>query len=290
MNDQHPHNRSLTRREALRLGAGAVAAAALTPRAWAAKARVGKFQQGASGGCFGRGASLDERCAMAKEIGLVGLDLCGPGDWETLKKHGLICTMVPSHSLANGLCEPKNHEECLAKIRASVDATSAEGWRNVITLSGNRRGIDDQVGLGNCVNALKQIAPYAEQKKVTLCLEFLNSNVNHKDYMADTTKWCVELVHRVGSPNVKVLYDLYHAGTMGEDCVKDIKEHADCWGHYHTAGVPGRHEIHENQTLDYPAIMQAIAESGFEGYVSHEYSPTGDPRASLRAAFTLCNV
>jgi hydroxypyruvate isomerase len=233
---------------------------------------------------------LDELCVGLKKTGLVGVDLCGPKEWPTLKKYGLVGTMTGTHSLTNGLADPQFHEDCLKRIRDAIDATSAEGFRNVITFSGNRRGMDDEVGLENCVKALKQVAGYAEQKKVAINLEYLNSAVNHKDYMADSTKWCVELVHRVGSERVKVLYDIYHAGVMGEDVIADIRNHHDCWGHYHTAGVPGRHELDDKQTLDYPAIMKAIAETGFDGYVAHEFTPTRDPMTSLREAFQICNV
>ncbi len=280
----------VTRREALRMGAGAVAAAALGSTAHGAEARVGKFQQSASLWCFKKTLSLDELCVELKKMGCVGVDLCGPRDWPTLKEHGLVGTMTGSHSLPNGLAEPDFHEECLKKIRESIDATGAEGFRNVITFSGNRRGIPDDVGLENCVKALKQVAGYAEQKKVTINLEYLNSVKNHKDYMADSTKWCVELVQRVGSERVKVLYDIYHAGMIGEDCVADIRDHHECWGHYHTAGIPGRHEIDPEQELDYPAIMMAIAKTGFDGYVAHEFTPVRDPMTSLREAFEICNV
>ncbi|MGD2176095.1 MAG: sugar phosphate isomerase/epimerase family protein, partial [Candidatus Brocadiaceae bacterium] len=272
----HEDKANMTRRDALRVGAGA-AAAALASKAGGAEGRVGKFQQSASLWCYKKGMTLDELCVELKQIGMVGVDLCGPKEWPTLKKHGLVGTMTGTHGLTNGLAEPDFHEDCLKRIRESIDATAAEGFRNVITFSGNRRGMDDEVGLENCVKALKQVAGYAEQKKVCINLEYLNSAKNHKDYMADSTKWCVELVRRVGSERVKVLYDIYHAGVMGEDILADIRDHHECWGHYHTGGVPGRHEIDDKQTLDYPAIMKAIAETGFDGYVAHEFIPERDP-------------
>ncbi len=208
----------------------------------------------------------DAFAAACAKMGLKSIELVGSEQWSTLRKHGLICAMTPSHGIAKGINRVENHESCLAAIRRSIDATSEAGFPNVITLSGNREGMDDQQGLENAVTALKQVAGYAEQKKVTICLELLNSH-DHKDYMADSTKWCVELVHRVGSPRVKVLYDIYHAAMMKEDVLADIRNHADCWGHYHTGGMPGRHEIDETQTLDYPAIMRAILATGFDGYV-----------------------
>ena len=160
----------------------------------------------------------------------------------------------------------------------------------MICFSGNRAGMDDQEGLANSVAGLKKVAGYAEKKKVTICLEFLNSH-DHKDYMADSTKWCVGLVHGVGSPRVKVLYDIYHAGMMKEDILADIKKHHDCWGHYHTGGVPGRHEIDETQTLDYAKILKAIADTGFQGYVAQEFVPKRkEALKSLEQAIGICDV
>ena len=211
---------------------------------WAAGLR-GRINQSVClwcyGGFLGRvKMDLDQFAAACAKLGLKSIELTTPDQWPTLKKHGLICAMTPSHGIAKGLNRLENHDECLAKIRQRIDATSDAGFPNVITLSGNRQGMDDQEGLKNCVIGLKKIAGYAERKKVTVCLELLNSAVDHKDYMADSTKWCVELAHRVGSPRVKILYDIYHAGMMKEDVLADIRNHADCFAHYHTGGVPGR--------------------------------------------------
>jgi len=234
--------------------------------------------------------TLDQFAAACAKIGLKSIELVGPDQWPTLKKHGLICAMSNSHSIPKGLNRVANHDECLAKIRKSIDDTAAAGFPNVITLSGNREGMDDEEGLKNCVVGLKKIAGYAEKKKITVCLEYLNSH-DHRDYMADSTKWCVALVQQVGSPRVKVLYDIYHAGMMKEDVLADIQQHHDCWGHYHTGGVPGRHEIDGTQTLDYPKIMRAIADSGFTGYVGQEFIPKRpDALKSLEEAVTICDV
>lgn len=234
--------------------------------------------------------SLDDFAAACAKLGLRSIELVNPEQWPTLQKHGLICAMCNSHSIPKGLNRKENHEECLARIRKSIDAAADAGFPNVITFSGNREGMDDQEGLANCVEALKKIAPYAEKKKVTVCLEFLNS-INHRDYMADSTKWCVELVHRVGSPRVKVLYDIYHAAMMKEDVLADIQKHHDCWGHYHTGGYPGRNEIDHTQQLDYRKIMQTIAETGFSGYVGQEFIPKrADALKSLEEAVRLCDV
>lgn len=234
--------------------------------------------------------SLDDFAAACAKLGLRSVELVHADQWPTLQKHGLICAMCNSHSIPKGLNRKENHEECLARIRKSIDEAAAAGFPNVITFSGNREGMDDQEGLANCVMALKKIAPYAEQKKVTVCLEFLNS-INHRDYMADSTRWCVELVHRVGSPRVKVLYDIYHAAMMKEDVLADIRKHHECWGHYHTGGYPGRNEIDHTQTLDYRKIMETIAATGYQGYVGQEFIPKRpDALKSLEEAVRLCDV
>ena len=233
---------------------------------------------------------LDTFAAACVKMGIKSIELVGPDQWPTLKKHGLICAMTPSHGIPKGLNRLENHDECLTKIRNSIDATAEAGFPNVITLSGNREGMDDQEGLNNCVTGLKKIAGYAEQKNVTVCMEFLNS-INHKDYMADSTAWCVELIHRVGSPRVKVLYDIYHAAMMKEDVMADIQKHADCWGHYHTGGMPGRNEIDATQTLDYAKLMRAIVATGYTGYVGQEFIPKQtEALKSLQQAFTICDI
>jgi len=285
-----------TRRTLLRSLAGAAAASTLPlgNLSWAAELK-GRINQSVCLCCYHgylnkNGKALDQFAAFSAKLGLKSIELVGPDQWPTLKKHGLICAMTSSHSIPKGLNRTENHEECLAKIRKSIDDTADAGFPNVICFSGNREGMDDEEGLANCVIGLKKIAGYAEKKKVTICMEFLNS-INHKDYMADTTKWCTKLVHQVGSPRVKVLYDIYHAGMMKEDPLADIKNHADCWGHYHTGGLPGRNEIDETQTLDYRALMQAIVASGYTGYVGQEFIPKRpDALKSLEQAVTICDV
>jgi hydroxypyruvate isomerase len=286
-----------TRRSMLRRVAGAVAVGASWPlagAAWAAELK-GRIKQSVCFWCYDgfmrrTKMDLDQFAAACAKIGLKSIELTSPDQWPTLKKHGLICAMSPSHGIAKGLNRVANHDECLAKVRKSIDDTAAAGFPSVITLSGNREGMDDEEGLKNCVAGLKQIAGYAEKKKITVCLEFLNSH-DHKDYMADSTKWCVAAVEQVGSPRVKALYDIYHAAMMKEDVLADIRKHHDCWGHYHTGGVPGRNEIDGTQTLDYRQIMQAIAESGFTGYVGQEFIPKRpDALKSLEEAVAICDV
>ena len=290
---------SFTRRSALAAGTAGLAGAALAARPAAAAppedpapvdAKRGRLQQSVCRWCFNK-MSLDELCGHAADLGLVGIDLIRPGaDFETLKKHGLVCTMTSSHGLSNGLCEPDFHADCLAKLEASIEATAAEGWRNVITFSGNARGIDPAFGLENCAKALEQIVPLAEKKNVTICMELLNSKVNHPDYLCDTSAWGVKLVDRVASDRFKLLYDIYHMQIMEGDLIRTIKTHKDAFGHYHTAGNPGRNELNDKQELQYRPIAEAIADAGFDGYFAHEFVPRGDPLAGLSQAVQLCTV
>jgi len=284
-----------SRRDALKTLAGAAAMAAVPPL-FAADLK-GNIKQSVCLWCYDgymrkNNMSLDAFAAACAEMGLKGIDLVGYNSdhWATLKKHGLIGTMTPTGSIAKGLNRIEHHDECLASIKTNIDRSRDAGFPNVITMSGNADGMDKQQGLDNCVTALKKIAPYAEEKGITICMEFLNS-INHADYMGDSTAWFVEMVHKVNSPRVKVLYDIYHAAMMKENPMADIQKHADCWGHYHTGGMPGRNEIDSTQTLDYPALMKAILATGYKGYVAQEFVPKKeDALASLRAAVAICDV
>jgi hydroxypyruvate isomerase len=249
----------------------------------------GRINQSVSRWCYNK-LSLDDLCTAAKKMGMTAIDLLGPNDFPTLKKHGLICSMVSTHGLTKGLNRKENHEECLARIRSAIDAAAENGFPNVISFPGNRAGMTDDVGVENSVAGLKQIAGYAEQKKVTICLEYLNSKVDHRDYMFDNMKWGVEVCKKVGSERVKILYDIYHAQIMEGDIIRTLRQYKDYIGHYHTGGNPGRNEIDETQELYYPAIMKAIVETGFKGYVAHEFVPRRDPLESLAYAVRICDV
>lgn len=294
MSDSKLSRRNLMRTTSL-MAAGAVAAH-LTGRTSAVEmdkiecvAPKGRIKQSVSRWCYGKW-SLDELCEISKRLGLKAIDLLGPGDFATVKKHGLVCSLVNSHSLTDGLADKKFHEACLAKLRETIDATAEAGFPNVISFSGNRRDIPDDVGIENAVAALKQIVGHAEKKRVTIILEYLNSKVNHKDYMFDNTAWGVEVCKRVGSDRVKILYDIYHAQIMEGDIIRTIRDNKDYIGHYHTGGNPGRNEIDDSQELYYPAIMQAIAKTEFAGYVAHEFVPKRDPLESLTYAARICDV
>jgi hydroxypyruvate isomerase len=251
--------------------------------------KKGRINQSVSKWCYGK-IPLDEFCAASKKMGIKAIDLLGPRDFPTLKKYGLECSLVNTHGLTKGLNRIENHKECLDKIRSAIDATAEYEFPNVITFPGNRAGMADDEGIENMVMALKQIAGYAEKKKVTICIEYLNSKVNHKDYMFDKMAWGVEVCKKVGSDRVKILYDIYHAQIMEGDIIRTIRNYHEYIGHYHTGGNPGRNEIDETQELYYPAIMRAIVKTGYEGYVAHEFVPKRDPLTSLANAVRICDV
>ena len=294
----------MTRREAL--VAGAAALPLLGGLGQAAEAKLkGRIKQSASMWCY-RGVSLDELCAEGKKFGLVGVDLLRPNSFATLKKHGMVCTMTSCNSIGRGFNRPENHEGLIKNLRGAIDATAAAGFRNVICFSGNRKGMPDDVGLRNCAEGLKKIVGYAEKKKVVLSMEYLNSK-QHKDYMADSSAWCFELVKAVGSPSFKILYDIYHAAMMEAKIVTEggkkvakhnliqiIKDNIDAIGHFHTGGYPGRHDLDDTQYLDWPAFMRAILETKFDGYVAHEFVPKAKDKAgklaALKQAVELCDV
>ncbi len=286
-------NSRITRRQMLAGAAAAVVAGASMPQtARADVERVvknGRINQSVSRWCYDK-LSLDELCVAAAKMGLKSVELVEIKELATVKKHGLVCAMLFSHSLQDGLSHTENHPECLAKIRSSIDAAAEYGFPNVICFSGNRKGLSDEAGLENTVAALKQVIGYAEEKKVTLCIEYLNSKVNHKDYMFDHTIWGVEVCKRVGSERMKILYDIYHAQIMEGDIIRTIRDYHQYIGHYHTGGNPGRNEIDETQELYYPAIMRAIVETGYKGYVGHEFTPTRDPLTSLAQGVRICDV
>ncbi|MCU0333522.1 MAG: TIM barrel protein [Chitinophagaceae bacterium] len=237
--------------------------------------------------------SLDELCVVAKEIGLLAIDLVGPKEWHILKKHGLDSSMCNGAeiSLTEGWNNPQYHATLIKNYTEHIELVSKAGYKNLIFFSGNRRGMDDETGLKNTVDGIKKIAGLAEQKGVVLQLELFNSKVDHKDYMADKSAWGIEMCKRIGSENVKLLYDIYHMQINEGDVIRTIKDHHQYFGHYHTAGVPGRHEIDETQELYYPAIMQAIVATGYTGYVAQEFLPTAaDKIAALRDAVRRCDV
>ena len=250
----------------------------------------GGIQQSVCKWCF-PDIPLEQLAVEAKRIGLRSIELLGPNDFETLKRHDLVCAMVNGPSaINNGWNRVENHDRFVVAFEERLRETAAAGFPNVICFSGNRDGMDDEQGLENCAAGLRRIAPVAERLGVTICMELLNSKVNHPDYMCDHTAWGVELAKRVDSERFKLLYDIYHMQIMEGDVIRTIRDNHQYIGHYHTAGNPGRNEIDETQELYYPAIMRAIRESGFQGYVAQEFIPTGEPIAALEEAYEICNV
>jgi hydroxypyruvate isomerase len=240
--------------------------------------------------------SLEELCVAVKGIGFSAIDLVGPKDWPTLVKHGIDSSMCNGAeiSLVKGWNDKQYHAQLIKNYSEHIGLVSKAGYKNLICFSGNRNGMDDETGMKNCVEGLKQIMSLAEQKKVTIQIEIFNSKINHKDYMADKSAWAVELCKRIGSENFKILYDIYHMQVNEGDVIRTIQQNHQYFGHYHTAGVPGRNEIDESQELYYPAIMKAIQATGYKGYVAQEFIPTAkDPKgklAALKKAIKICDV
>jgi len=242
--------------------------------------------------CF-NSLTIDELCKLAKEIGLHGIDLVGPKDWPVLQKYGLQSTMCNGAEigLEEGWNDKKNHAILLKNYREMIPLVAKAGYKNLICFSGNRNGLEDETGLNNCSDGLKQLMPLAEKYHVTILMELLNSKIDHKDYQCDKTAWGVKLAKMIGSENFKLLYDIYHMQIDEGDVIRTIRENHQYIAHYHTAGVPGRNEIDDTQELNYPAIMKAIHSTGFKGYVAQEFIPlNADKAGSLRAAVRICDV
>jgi len=292
----------VTRRRALRSGMGAALmldaadfghAAEDRPEKRSRKLR-GRIKQSVCPWCF-EPMPLETLCRHAAAMGIQSVELVEPKDWPILKKHGLVCAIAGSHSFTEGLCDPTNHEVCIETLRSRIDECAEGGVPSVITFSGVGNGIASDVGLKNTVTGLKQVIGHAERKKVNVCLEVLNTRVDKPmigvpGYLCDTVEWAVEVCRQIGSPRMKVLFDVFHVQIMQGDVITRIRQYREFIGHYHTAGVPGRHEIGNTQEINYPPIMRAIVETGYKGYVAHEFIPKRDPVKSLQQAVTLCDV
>jgi len=237
--------------------------------------------------------SIDELCRTGKELGLFAIDTGGTEEWATLKAYGLDSSMCAGadFGLAKGFSNTEHHDELVARYTAYIDLVADAGYRKLLCFSGNRNGMDPAEGLANAEAALKRILGHAEKRGVVLAMELLNSTTDHPDYLCDNTNWGVELCNRLSSPSFGLLYDIYHMQIMEGDIIATIRKYHEYFVHYHTAGVPGRHEIGVDQELNYPAICRAICETGYDGYLAHEFLPTAsDPVASLREAIQLCDV
>jgi len=263
--------------------------AAVAPLALAVT-RKGRLKQSLCRWCY-KDIPLDTLAREAGQLGLKGMDLIGPDEWPVAKKYGLTPTMTTGGgTIPDGLNRKENHAKIEQQFRENIPRAAAAGVPNVITFSGNRRGQADAEGLDNCVIGLNRVKAIAEDSGVTICLELLNSKVNHKDYQCDHTAWGVEVIKRVASPRVKLLYDIYHMQIMEGDVIRTIQDNFAHIGHFHTGGVPGRHELDGTQELNYRAVAEAIAKLGFQGYMAHEFIPLRDPLRSLAEAVDLCDV
>ena len=246
--------------------------------------------------CYSK-ISLGDLCAASRDMGLVAIDLLNPPEFATVSKYGLVCSMV-SFPIIDGLGgitrawnRVEHHDKLVQAYTQRLQETAAAGYQRLICFSGNREGLADEKGLENCIIGLQRILPLAEKLNVTLCMELLNSKRTHKDYQCDHVTWGVELVKRISSERFKLLYDIYHMQIMEGDVCDTITENHQYFDHYHTGGVPGRHEIDETQELNYTRVMQAIVATGYKGYVAQEFVPKrSDPIASLRQAVKICDV
>jgi hydroxypyruvate isomerase len=291
---------AITRRSALtRLtgtAAAAAAAATLSQQLTAAESAAGPLKghinHSVCKWCYGK-LSLEEMCKLAKEIGLGSVELLAVSDFALLKKYDLKCAMVSGcpGGIGDGLNRIENHAKIAEFMEQTVPQVAEAGHPNIICFSGNRKGMSNEQGLENCAIGIKKFISVAEKNKVTICMELLNSKVNHKDYMCDYSAWGVELCKRVGSENFKLLYDIYHMQIMEGDIIATIKQNGKYFGHYHTGGVPGRNEIDETQEIYYPAVMKAIVATGYKGFVGHEWLPKHlEPVASLKQGVSICDV
>ena len=288
---------SLNRRQLLKATA-AIAATTLTNTSISAQAtseqprkRNNRIHQSVSRWCYQK-TPLEELCAYSAKIGLKAVDLLQPDEYEVPGRYGLVCSMgyAGGGEINKGLNRIENHAQIEAGFRKYIPIAAKAKVPNVITFSGNRDGLSDEEGARNTVTGLKKLKSIAEDHGVTICMELLNSKVDHHGYMCDHTAWGATVLAEVDSPRIKLLYDIYHMQIMEGDLIATIRDNHQWIGHYHTGGVPGRHELDDTQEVQWDSVMRAISKTGFSGYVAHEFIPTGDPFTSLRQAVDLCDI
>jgi len=285
---------AMTRRTLLKSGlAGAAASQAdsLLSQDTPVPARKGRIHQSVARWCYAK-TPLDQLCANAARIGLKGVDLLQPEEYEVPRRYGLICSMgyAGGGEIADALNRTENHDAIEQSFRKHIPEAAKAGVPNVITFSGNRRGMSDEEGAKNTILGLNRLKKIGEDHGVTICIELLNSKINHPDYMCDHSDWGLRVVQEVNSPSVKLLYDIYHMQIMEGNLIATIRLNIQWIGHFHTGGVPGRNELNNTQEVQWDGVMRAIADSGYHGYVAHEFVPTQDPFVSLRQAADLCDV
>ena len=306
-----PMNQRMSRRSALgKIGGstvGLAAAAGLANQLNAAEPAdrpklKGNIHHSVSAWCYGglwsagknkpAKMTFEDFCRECASMGLESVELLGAAEWPAVTKAGLTCAMCNGpDSIPYGWNRVEHHDDLLGKFEKAIPQVAEAGFPNIITFSGNRKGMSDEEGLENCVKGLKRLAPIAEKHKVTVCMELLNSKRSHKDYMCDHTAWGVEVCKRVGSERLKLLYDIFHMQIMEGDMIDTIRENHQYIGHYHTGGVPGRNEIDDTQEIYYPAVMKAIVATGYKGFVGQEFVPKrGDALASLKQCVLICDV
>ena len=294
----------MSRRDILQAAAGVGAAGAAglafsscaTAQKTSKKAATrGRIKQSVAHWCFEKYWDVEKTARIAAQLGCKSVELVDPKHWPMLKKYGLVCALHGSHWFDKGMNNPKYHDMCISKMRASIDVCADAGFPNVITFTGSREDIPNDVGIKNCVSGYKKIVGYAEKKKVNLCLEILNSRVDedmkgHVEYQGDHTEYCMDIIKQVGSPRLTLLFDIYHVQIMDGDIIMRIRRYKDYIGHYHVAGNPGRGELDDKQEINFKPIMEEIVKTGYTGYVGQEFIPTRDPLEGLTEAVVLCDV
>lgn len=285
----------LNRRRALRRMAAAAALVGTAPASASAfvappHLSAGEFQHSVCKWCYPN-FTVEELAREVSRMGIASIELLDPEDWPALARYDLVCAMANGPGgITEGWNRIEFHERLIAGATERIPLVAKAGYPNMIVFSGNRNGMDDEQGLENCAKGLQQIMSLAERHGVTVCMELLNSKVDHPDYMCDHTAWGVELCKRVGSEHFKLLYDIYHMQIMEGDIIRTIQENAPFFAHYHTAGNPGRNDLDDEQELNYRAIVRAIAATGYDGFIGHEFFPKGEAIAALRAAYETCRV
>jgi hydroxypyruvate isomerase len=281
----------ITRRQLMTaIGASSVASLARAAGLAQKVVRNGRLKQSVTRWTYGS-IPLPDLCRAVADMGLTAIDLLEEPDWSMVRQFGLVCSMgTGGGSIPDGLNVRANHDAIVRNFERLIPRAAAERVPNVITFFGNRRGMSDQDAIGQCVDGLNRVKRIAEDHGVTVCVELLNSKVDHKDYQGDRTAFGVEVIKAVASPRVKLLYDIYHMQIMEGDVIRTIRANHELIGHFHTGGVPGRHELDDTQEINWKAVCRAIADTGFSGYVAHEFVPTRDPLTSLREAVALCDV
>ena len=285
----------LSRRNVLKTVLSGATVASLPSVSWpqegAPVRRKGNIRQSVSRWCYQK-IPLDKLCAYAVEIGLKGVDLLNPDEYQVPARYGLVCSMgyAQGGEIGSAMNRVENHARIEDGFRKYIPLAAKAGVPNVITFSGNRAGMSDEEGAKNTITGLNRVKKIAEDHGVTICLELLNSKIDHHDYMCDHSAWGVQVVQAVNSPRVKLLFDIYHMQIMEGDLVRTIQKNIDWIAHFHTGGVPGRHELDGTQEVQWDGVMRGIAATNFRGYVAHEFVPARDPLTSLRQAADLCDV